>query len=111
MAMNRQMFLDGTCDILGSDETARRQVWRAGVPYARRTVGSKRFFEAELAGHTVSKVIRIALPGVPLPECEIAIDGQLYQIVQTQEIDDTCPRCLQLTLEQTGVSWAAQREE
>lgn len=111
MTGNNQTFLDGVCHILGSDASARRQTWRQNVPYARRTVGSKRFFEAELAGHTISRMIRIPDPGVPLPECEIAIGGQIYQIVQVQEIDDTFPRCLQLTLEQTGVAWAAQRED
>lgn len=111
MAMINQTFLSGCCDILGSDETGRNQQWRRGVPYARRTVGSKRFFEAELAGHTISKMIRVPEVGVPLNCCQVRIDGQVYEIVQVQEIDDTCPRCLQLTLEQTGVSWAAQREE
>lgn len=111
MGASNQMFLDGCCDILGSDETGQRQVWRGGVPFARRTVGSKRFFEAEMAGHTVTRLIRVPELGVPLQQCEVAIDGQIYQIVQAQEIADTCPRCLQLTLEETGVSWAAQQEE
>ena len=61
-----QMFLDGCCDILGSDEEAQGAVWRRGVPFARRTV---------------------------------------------QDILDTFPRCQQLTLEQTGVAWAAQQED
>ena len=106
-----QMFLDGVCDILGSDEAAQGAVWRQGVPFARRTVGSKRFFEAEMAGHTVSRVIRLPELGVPLNNCEVRIGSQVYQIVQVQEIVDTSPRCLQLTLEQTGVAWAAQQPE
>lgn len=107
----RQMFLDGWCDILGSDERAQGAVWRRNVPYQLRTVGSKRFFEAEMAGHTVSRVIRLPELGVPLNNCEVRIGGQVYQIVQVQEIVDTSPRCLQLTLEQTGVAWAAQQPE
>lgn len=106
-----QMFLDGVCDILGSDEAAQGAVWRQGVPFARRTVGSKRFFEAEMAGHTVNQVIRVPELGVPLNNCEVRIGGQTYQIVQVQDIMDTFPRCQQLTLEQTGVAWAAQQED
>lgn len=111
MKGENQYFNDGWCDVVGSDAIAQHQTWRQGVPYQRRTVGSKRFFEAEQNGHTVTKMIRIPVLGFPLNTCEIAIDGQLYQIVQVQEIDSTFPRCLQVTLEQTGVAWAAQMEE
>ena len=104
-----QMFLDGCCDIIGSDDDGQRQPWRRDVPYARKTVGSKRFFEAEMAGHTITKMIRIPVLAIPLNCCEVCIGGFIHQVVQVQEIDDTFPHCLQLTLEQTGIAWAAQQ--
>lgn len=110
MGTAMQMFLDGVCDIIGSDDVAQGAVWRSGVPYQRRTVGSKRFFEAEMAGHTVSVVIRIPDVGLPLQCCQIRIGAATYQVVQAQEILDSCPRCWQLSLEQTGVAWAADWE-
>lgn len=107
MKAESQFFNDGWCDILDKEEGL---PLRCGVPYEDRTVGSKRFFEAEQAGHTVTRMIRIPLPGVALNCCEVGICGQVYQIAQVQEMK-TCPKCLQMTLEQSGIAWAAQRGE
>ena len=46
-----------------------------------------------------------------LNDCFVTILGQTYQVLQMQEIMDTCPRCLQLSLEQPNICWAAEREE
>ncbi len=108
--MIKQFFLSGQCDIIGSDCTEQNKAWRTGVPYELRTVGSKRYYEAEMAGHSVSKVIRVPELGIPLNNCCVEIGVDTYQIVQVQEITDTNPRCLQLSLEQSNVAWAAQED-
>lgn len=106
-----QVFLDGACDIYGPDETGRMTVLLGSVPYNLRTVGSKRFYEAAQIGHTLSRVVRIPDIGREVNDCHAVIRGKTYQIVQCQEITDTSPRCLQLSLEQPNICWAAQREE
>lgn len=106
-----QTFLDGTCDVYAQDENGNTQLVRQHVPYQLRTVGSKRFFEAAQIGHTISLVIRIPNIGIALNNCQVSIRGQTYQILQPQEIMDTCPRCLQLSLELPNICWAAEREE
>lgn len=108
--MNKQYFLHGQCDIVGSDCYGQHQVWRGGVPFELRTVGSKRYHEAEMAGHSVSKVIRVPELGMPLNNCSVVIGADEYQIVQVQEIMDSNPRCLQLSLEQGNAAWAAAQE-
>ena len=70
-----------------------------------------RFFEAAQIGHTISRVIRIPDIGMALNDCQVSIRGKTYQVLQMQEIMDSCPRCLQLSLEQPNICWAAEMEE
>lgn len=106
-----QTFLDGTCDLYAQDENGKQKLVRETVPYQLRTVGSRRFFEAAQIGHTISRVIRIPDVGMALNDCFVTIRGQTYQVLQAQEIMDTNPRCLQLSLEQPNICWAAELEE
>ena len=111
-----QTFLDGLCAIFGQDENGKQKLVRGNVPYQLRTVGSRRFFEAAQIGHTISRVIRVPKIGRDLNDCQVVIHdgsekGQLYQILQAQEIMDTKPRCLQLSLEQPNLCWAAELED
>ena len=106
-----QTFLDGACDLYSQDENGNARLVRKNLPYQLRTVGSKRFFEAAQIGHTISRVIRIPDIGMALNDCQVSIRGQTYQVLQMQEIMDSCPRCLQLSLEQPNICWAAEMEE
>ena len=106
-----QTFLDGACDVYAQGENGEPQLVRQHVPYQLRTVGSKRFFEAVQIGHTISRVIRIPDIGIALNDCQVTIRGTTFQVLQMQEIMDSCPRCLQLSLEQPNICWAAEMEE
>ena len=106
-----QTFLDGTCDLYAQDENGLPRLVRRNLPYQLRTVGSKRFFEAVQIGHTISRVIRIPDIGMALNDCQVSIRGTTFQVLQMQEIMDTCPRCLQLSLEQPNICWAAEMED
>lgn len=106
-----QTFLDGACDVYAQDENGEPQLVRQNLPYQLRTVGSKRFFEAAQIGHTISRVIRIPDIGMALNDCQVSIRGTTFQVLQMQEIMDSCPRCLQLSLEQPNICWAAEMEE
>lgn len=67
--------------------------------YNERTVGLRRFFQADQVGRKISKVIRV--PKIKdISENDVAIiNNNQYSIVQMQNIDDTKPKCWQLTLE------------
>lgn len=106
-----QTFLDGACDLYAQDENGAQRLVRRNLPYQLRTVGSKRFFEAAQIGHTISRVIRIPDIGMALNNCQVSIRGTTFQVLQMQEIMDTCPRCLQLSLEQPNICWAAEMED
>lgn len=73
------------------------------IRFQERVVGSVRYYEAELAGHRVERVIRIPrLIGLRanLAGCFAVIGREQYIIARTQQIPDTLPPCVDLTLEQ-----------
>lgn len=106
-----QTFLDGVCDIWQQDSRGRPHRTRRRVRYDNRVIGSKRNFEAMQAGHTISKVIRIPLRDFCGNGCHVVIGHNQYQILQCQGLDDTSPKCTQLTLEQPNILWALNEQE
>lgn len=107
MARNRtqfESFQDGLVALWGLDEDQNPVRLVCPVRFQERVVGSVRYYEAELAGHQVSRVIRIprqAGARQRLDGCFAVIGDEQYRIARTQVIPDTCPQCLDLTLEQS----------
>lgn len=104
-----QTFLDGTCDIWRQDASGQFVRAFEAIRYANRVVGSKRNFEAMQTGHTIQQVIRVPLYGVQMNGCRVTIGSDQYEILQCQGLDDTSPRCAQLTLEQPNILWALNK--
>lgn len=101
-----ESFTDGVVDFWGLTETKVPIRIQTGIRFQERVVGSVRYYEAELAGHRVERVIRIPrLVGlrVNLSGCFAVIGGSQYKIARTQHITDTMPPCIDLTLEQAGM--------
>ena len=109
--IKKQVFLDGICDIYRIGSSGQPEMIFAGIPLDKRTVGSRRSFDAMQAGHIIARVIRV--PRVPqdLNDCYVMMGTEQFQILQAQEIFDTCPKCLQLTLEHPNIRWADEQEE
>lgn len=109
-----ESFNDGVVGLWGLTETKKPIRIQEGIRFQERVVGSVRYYEAELAGHQVQRVIRIPqLIGlkVELSGCFAVIGGQQYRIARTQNIPDTIPRCVDLTLEQAGMLLAFDSTE
>lgn len=99
-------FLDGQVDLWTLNELRQPVRIQSGIRFQERVVGSVRYYEAELAGHQVERVIRIPrLIGMDLrlDGCFAVIGSQQYQIARTQVIPDTLPPCIDLTLEQASM--------
>ena len=106
-----QTFLDGVCDIWQQGPDGQPTRIHKRLRFDNRVVGSKRNFEAMQTGHTISKVIRIPLRDFCGNGCHVTIGRNQYQILQCQGLDDTSPKCTQLTLEQPDILWALNRQE
>lgn len=101
-----ESFTNGVVDFWGLTDTQTPIRIQTGIRFQERVVGSVRYYEAELAGHQVERVIRIPqLVGldIQLSGCFAVIGRSQYRIARTQYINDTIPRCIDLTLEQAGM--------
>ena len=94
-----ETFNNGVCALWQLDRAKKPSLLLANVRFKERTVGIKRNFEAEQAGHTVQKLIRIPRMDFVKPGVFVVIEGQQYTVLQAQKILDTIPECTDLTLE------------
>lgn len=98
-----ESFQDGLVSFWGLDEKRRPVPLLSPVRFQNRVMGSVRYYEAELAGHRLEKLIRIpqaAARSAPLDGCFAVIGENQYKIARVQEISDTIPPCVDLSLEQ-----------
>lgn len=98
-----ESFQDGLVSFWGLDEKRRPVPLLSPVRFQNRVMGSVRYYEAELAGHRLEKLIRIpqaAALSAPLDGCFAVIGEKQYKIARIQEISDTIPPCVDLSLEQ-----------
>lgn len=92
-------FNDGICDIYGKDEAGGRIEKYSKLGFSKRVLGFKRYFEANARQINVNRVIRIPqLPGITNYNF-VEIDTIKYAVKLVQEIYDTNPLCIDLTLD------------
>ena len=98
-----ESFQDGIVSFWGLDEKRRPVQLLSSVRFQERVVGSVRYYNAELAGHRLERLIRVpqeVARSAPLDGCFAVIGEKQYKIARIQEISDTVPRCVDLSLEQ-----------
>ncbi len=103
-----EAFLDGVCDIYeidGENRLARER--KLHLCYADLVIGAKRHYAARAAQTSISRVIRL-----PQRRCissqDAVVIGQIrYEIEQVQQINDTNPPVMDLTLRQIGMHMEA----
>ena len=107
--MQKQTFLSGVCDIYRPGSSGLPEKLYGGIALDERTVGFRRSFDAMQAGHSVQRVIRVPVVPADLNGCYVDTLQGRYEILLAQRLFDTCPNCLQLTLEQVNICWAQER--
>lgn len=101
--MNRnkiQTFNDGIlsiCTLESNDE--KLHLVLENLRYENRTVGSSRYFQAKEAQHKISRIVRIPQVRELSDEDIVVVETNQFRILQVQSINDTFPKCWQLTLE------------
>lgn len=86
-----ESFPDGVCKLWQLDGGKRPVLLLSGVRYRERTVGERRNFDAEQAGHTIQMLIRIPQMDFVKPGVFVTIGDQQYKVLQAQKINDTLP--------------------
>lgn len=94
-------FSDGVCDIYYEDEEGNKTYKYKSLGLSKRVLGFNRFFTAKASQVKVNAVIRIPkIPGIDNHDnVEIKGCGR-YSIELIQEIFDTNPQSIDLTLKQ-----------
>ena len=98
-----ESFEDGLVSFWGLDKERRPVRLLSPVRFQERVMGSVRYYNAELAGRRLERLIRIpqaAARSAPLNGCFAVIGETQYKIARIQTISDTVPRCVDLSLEQ-----------
>ena len=94
-----ETFNDGVCNLWQLDGKKKPVLLLGNVRYRERTVGERRNFDAEQAGHNIQMLIRIPRMDFAKVGIFVTIGGQQYKVLQVQKIMDTIPQCTDLTLE------------
>lgn len=110
MELPFQTFNDGICRICsvenaggpGGMPVERLEERASRVPYERRTVGIKRFYDAKRAGTEVDMLIRIPARFQVSTMDVCILDKARYGIQQVQEVRDVMPEAKDLTLRRMG---------
>lgn len=98
-----ETFSDGLVDFYQLDDNRTPVKVLDGIRYKSRTVGYKRNYTAEQAGHNIEMLIRIPRCDTIARNMFAVIQGKQYPIVQAQTITDTIPQCTDLTLSQSDL--------
>ena len=97
-------FADGVCNVFTTDQEGVRLPNKyTGLGFSKRVLGFKRYFEAAARRIDINRVIRIPqLPSIDNYDF-VEIDNVIYGVKMVQEIYDTNPMCIDLTLDKARV--------
>ena len=99
-----QCFNDGILNIYSTSsngDVITKPIKYKSIPFENRTIGFQRNFIASQAHVDISDLIRV--PKINIDKFDvIKKNGRRFEINQKQEILDTNPRCIQLTLIDRG---------
>lgn len=103
-----ESFNDGVCEVYNTDDRNKISDLVDTYHYQNRTVGIQRYYTAMTASKKIAMLIRI--PGQHRVDIEqrivIKVKGKtdmVYEIIQIQDINDTHPKCTDLTLKKIGI--------
>lgn len=92
-------FSDGICNVYALDDDKPKTYKYKNLGFTNRILGFKRFFEAEGNKMAISKVIRIPQLNNIDTYDHVEIGSETYDIKIIQEMYDTNPPSLDLTLQ------------
>jgi len=92
-------FNDGICDIYTVDDEGKRSNKYSGLNFSKKVLGYKRYWAAAASQMQINRVIKIPLVNGIDTFDTVEIEGEgKYDIKLMQEIYDSNPPCIILTL-------------
>lgn len=96
-----ETFNDGICYFHEIDEDGNAGNILESIRFQKRTIGIRRYYEAMTVKVQIDKLIRIPYRTWLTTEYLAVIEGQVYEIKQVQDIQDTLPKCNDVSLHLT----------
>jgi len=94
-----ESFSDGVCSIYCEDDLGNKAYKHEKIYFSNNVLGMKRFFSAQAVNVVVDKVIKIPFVSNIDTHDKVQINGlSVYDIELSQEIKDSNPPCLILSL-------------
>lgn len=112
-----ETFSDGIINVLEARDGIITKTLHTGIRFGNRTIGVSRFFNAEVAGNKIEKLISVPLNDLikrnDLIELKDFRNGKIniFKIVFMQAKFDTAPPCIYLTLERTDILYDDNRKD
>lgn len=113
---NRQLFNDGSLIGIRTDGAEITGNLTRAIPYGNKVIGENRFYHAMGEKVQLSKVIVVpweqemmAIGKIELQDFKDGTHG-IFKIVQFQEIPDSAPPAMQLSLEKLTTHYEDSRE-
>jgi len=102
MKQNQQFetFNDGVCAVFALNNQEKYQCKFPYIRFAKRIIGSKRFFEAAQVNQMINLVIRIPFAADINTDNIVIIGEKQYKVIQVQNINTTRPNTTDLSLQQ-----------
>lgn len=108
-----ETFRDGLVELYELDNQSVPVQKFRDIRFQNRMVGAKRNYEAQQAGVTIRKLIRVPIrdPEMISSGMFAVIRGRQYKIETAQVVPDTVPRSMDLTLVQPDLLLSFDRKE
>lgn len=110
-----ETFNDGVLNVLKATDGVIEKNIFCDIKYGNKTFGVSRFFNAQVSGNEIDKMIVIpfvdCIDRTNILELREHRTGnvKLFEIVMIQELFNSAPRCLQITLRKTGIKYVDNR--
>lgn len=93
-----ETFNDGICSIREIDEEGNAGKEKAALRFRDRTIGAMRHYEAMTNKVKLDRLVRVPFQPWLTSEYLAVIEGEVYEIVQTQLIPDSIPKTNDLSM-------------
>lgn len=106
-----ETFNDGVLDVCGISNRTITATKITAARFGNKTVGEKRFWDAQVSGTTVNRMVCVPYaPGIERADIVLIGDEQ-YKILQVQEKFDASPPCLYLSLANDPIAYRDERTQ
>lgn len=106
-----ETFNDGVMEVCTVSKRAMVETKLRNMRFGDKTVGVKRYWEAQVSGNTVNRMVCVPMTDRIARDDIVVIGDRQHRVLQVQEKFDTYPPCLYLSLESIQIPYRDERKD